>query len=398
MRKRPKKILHGLTALTLSGVALLTGCGKGGEDSFDMLDRIADFSETETETEMAEEKEAVKTESNTETETETETEAGILPSSRPEYDPEEYVEVCDLSKLEVTLDDKHQVTDEEAMEQVRRDMVTQGIFSGGETARKGDILNISYTITEKGKKAADVIVDDSDIYLGQNVLPAEVEKKLTGLKEKQSVEVNHTYDDNYEDVTYKGKTFTFCVTVNKIKSLQLTDAVAGKLSGGEYHTAESYLTHVKENLQKMEDEAWEEQTGRKLVQAACDACNRTGFPSDTLTYDLQRRYIQYYINANGQAFDEYIRTLGFEDEVGFATYVKDMVEENLDTEMRVLALAKACDIWLDDDALSKEIVKLDADYDDAETYYHDYSKYHAQYEVAKTKLDDIIMEKVQITD
>lgn len=51
--------------------------------------------------------------------------------------------------------------------------------------------------------------------------------------------------------------------------------------------------------------------------------------------------------------------------------------------MKILAIAKENNLWLDNEELGKEILNQATGYTGANDYYTDYSKYHAQYVVAK---------------
>lgn len=66
--------------------------------------------------------------------------------------------------------------------------------------------------------------------------------------------------------------------------------------------------------------------------------------------------------------------------------VNKKVKENLEDEMKILAMAKKYDLWLDDNELATEILNKTTGYTNADDYYNDYSKYHAQYVLAKLNL------------
>lgn len=92
-----------------------------------------------------------------------------------------------------------------------------------------------------------------------------------------------------------------------------------------------------------------------------------------------------------------MENIGYDSIDDFTKKMQESVAEALEKEMKVLALAKTYGLWLDDKTLSKEILNQATGYSSAEGYYADYSKYHAQYVMARINIAKEIQKNVKQT-
>lgn len=385
-----------VSVVGISSILALTGC----EKQYDVLDKIADSTtvgesisdkvqdELDIESSNAEyiikRLAAVVNDSNTNgSDSDTDSEIG----ERPEYDPIKYVDVsgCDISKTaeEQNMD----ISEEDIDDAVKEEMMNQNIFSKKEKSESGDIVTIDYTATEKGQKKAFVDVKDEDRIVGDNLFPDEVDKKLVGVKAGDVIDVEYSFPEDYKDETYKGKTFDYHITIEKVKGLTLTDETAVSLSGGAQTTAKEYREYIKSLLEYKKTQELSESG----VDALCENAKITKYPDDVLSYDVQQAFIQVYqasgvSDINSDAFKSYVKSIGYDSIGDFTQKVQETATKELETEMKVLALAKTYDLWLDDKTLSKEILNQVTGYSSAEDYYADYSKYHAQYVMARINI------------
>lgn len=385
-----------VSVVGISSILALTGC----EKQYDVLDKIADSTtvgesisdkvqdELDIESSNAEyiikRLAAVVNDSNTNgSDSDTDSEIG----ERPEYDPIKYVDVsgCDISKTaeEQNMD----ISEEDIDDAVKEEMMNQNIFSKKEKSESGDIVTIDYTATEKGQKKAFVDVKDEDRIVGDNLFPDEVDKKLVGVKAGDVIDVEYSFPEDYKDETYKGKTFDYHITIEKVKGLTLTDETAVSLSGGAQTTAKEYREYIKSLLEYKKTQELSESG----VDALCENAKITKYPDDVLSYDVQRAFIQVYqasgvSDINSDAFKSYVKSIGYDSIGDFTQKVQETATKELETEMKVLALAKTYDLWLDDKTLSKEILNQVTGYSSAEDYYADYSKYHAQYVMVRINI------------
>lgn len=381
----------GIWTITLGCMLALTGC----TGQYNVLERVAD---TETEGEPIEintdNDEATKpteiidggtTETANEETTEAAENSDMYLGERPEYDPLKYVDVsrCDIKDIKLKSEDI--VSDKDVDEYIHDLMIKEEKYADNTEAKPGDIVNIDYTAKEKGKIL--VSIKDEDRYVGNNTFPDDVDKKLEGVKAGDSIQIQYTYPKTYPDEMYKGKTVAFDIKINAVHGMEITDEVAKSVGRGNGDTAAEYKEFIKKfllynKLQDISDEA---------VDELCENAKIKSYPEEVMKYDVQKEFVKFYQEndidgTDVDAFQETLKEKGYESETELANEIQDKVKKNLEQEMKVLALAKKYNLWLDDSSLSEEIMKQITGFESAEDYYNVYSKYHAQYCLARINL------------
>lgn len=390
-----------------SSILALTGCGK----QYDVHDKIADSTtvgesisdkvqdELDVESSNAEYiiKRLAAAVNKTDADRISEDE-GTETGERPEYDPLKYVDVsgCDIAETAKTQD--MDIAEKDIDNAVKEEMMNQNIFSKKEKSESGDIVTIDYTATEEGQKKAFVDVKDEDRIVGDNLFPDKVDEKLVGVKAGDVINVEYSFPKDYKDKNYRGKTFDYHITIKKVKGMTLTDETAVSLSSGAQTTIKEYREYIKSLLEYKKTQELSENG----VDALCKNANITGYPDDVLSYDIQQAFIRVYQESglsdiNSDAFKSYVKSIGYDSIDDFTKKMQESVTEALEKEMKVLALAKTYGLWLDDKTLSKEILNQATGYSSAEDYYADYSKYHAQYVMARINIAKEMQKNVKQT-
>ena len=130
-------------------------------------------------------------------------------------------------------------------------------------------------------------------------------------------------------------------------------------------------------------------------------CVVKDYPEDVVNYDIQCEFIRLYKEfaidgSDKDALTKKIESFGYKSLEDFTSEINKNVTENLKKEMEVLALAKKYGLWLSDDELASEILNQTTGYSSADDYYEAYSKYHAQYVVARINIAKEIQKKWKI--
>ena len=304
-------------------------------------------------------------------------------SARPEYDPLRYVDVskCDISKIK--LSDENQVTDEKVMDFIYEVLKKEKKYTEKDIAKKNDMVNIDYTMTEKGNLKPFVSVTDETRTIGHNTFPDEIDTLLDGTRAGDTVETEYEFPDDYGDETYAGKVFEYHIKINEVYGVELTDEVVSSLSNGA-DTVDEYKKFIKNYLEYLALN----DIGENEVEELCDEAVVKSYPEDVLTYDVQQEFMKTMnlagVNSmEADTFEDYVKKQGYDSLEDYLKITTEKVKSSLEKEMKILALAKDNDLWLYDKELGKEILNQVTGYTSAEDYYADYSKYHAQYVVAK---------------
>ena len=307
----------------------------------------------------------------------------VTEETRPEYDPLKYVDVsaCDISKIK--LSDENRVTDEKVMNFIYEVLKKEKKYTEKDMAEEGDFVNLDYTMTEKGNLKPFVSVTDETRTVGHNTFPDKIDALLEGTKAGDKVESEYEFPDDYGDEAYAGKVFEYNIKINGVYDIELTDEVVSSLSNGA-DTVNEYKKFIKNYLEYLALN----DIGKNEVVELCNEAVVKSYPEDVLTYDVQQEFVKT-MNLAGvnsmedDAFEDYVKKQGYDSLEDYLKTTTENAKKNLEKEMKILAIAKENDLWLDDEELGKEILNQATGYTSADDYYADYSKYHAQYVMAK---------------
>lgn len=307
----------------------------------------------------------------------------VTDTARPEYDPLKYVDVskCDISKIK--LSDENQVTDEKVMDFIYEVLKKEKKYTEKDMAEDGDLVNLDYTMTEKGNLKPFVSVTDETRTVGHNTFPDKIDALLDGAKAGDEIETEYKFPDDYGDEAYAGKVFEYNIKINGVYDIELTDEVVSSLSNGA-DTVSEYKKFIKNYLEYLSLN----DIGENEVEELCNEAVVKSYPEDVLTYDVQQEFVKI-MNLAGvnsmedDAFEDYVKKQGYDSLEDYIKTTTENTKKNLEEEMKILAIAKENNLWLDNEELGKEILNQATGYTGANDYYTDYSKYHAQYVVAK---------------
>lgn len=307
----------------------------------------------------------------------------VTDTARPEYDPLKYVDVskCDISKIK--LSDENQVTDEKVMDFIYEVLKKEKKYTEKDMAEDGDLVNLDYTMTEKGNLKPFVSATDETRTVGHNTFPDKIDALLDGAKAGDEIETEYEFPDDYGDEAYAGKVFEYNIKINGVYDIELTDEVVSSLSNGA-DTVSEYKKFIKNYLEYLSLN----DIGENEVEELCNEAVVKSYPEDVLTYDVQQEFVKI-MNLAGvnsmedDAFEDYVKKQGYDSLEDYIKTTTENTKKNLEEEMKILAIAKENNLWLDNEELGKEILNQATGYTGANDYYTDYSKYHAQYVVAK---------------
>lgn len=307
----------------------------------------------------------------------------VTEETRPEYDSLKYVDVsaCDISKIK--LSDENRVTDEKVMNFIYEVLKKEKKYTEKDMAEEGDFVNLDYKMTEKGNLKPFVSVTDETRTVGHNIFPDKIDALLNGTKAGDEVEAEYEFPDDYGDEAYAGKVFEYNIKINGVYDIELTDEVVSSLSNGA-DTVDEYKKFIKNYLEYLALN----DIGENEVVELCNEAVVKSYPEDVLTYDVQQEFVKTMNLAGANSmeddvFEDYVKKQGYDSLEDYLKTTTENAKKNLEKEMKILAIAKENDLWLDDEELGKEILNQATGYTSADDYYADYSKYHAQYVMAK---------------
>jgi trigger factor len=167
------------------------------------------------------------------------------------------------------------VTDEmiaEELENLRKAHATLTPPSPSRPSKKGDVLEISFTVDVAGKRIADAAGDNVQVELGAGQFLPELDTGLTGASVGDEKEIHLTFAESHARPDFRGKPAVFRVKLKELKERvlpALDDDFAKDL--GTFQTLAELKEDVKGKIEKAlkqrAEDAVAEQLVAKLVEA-----------------------------------------------------------------------------------------------------------------------------------
>lgn len=189
-----------------------------------------------------------------------------------EIDASEYMQLGEYKGITVKSSPVN-VTDEEVDEQVQllaEDYAEYKDIKDRDTVQENDYVNMDYTCTIDGKVNEDYSETDVDTQIGDQEYSIDgaydLDKELTGAKVGDTITINFTFPDDYDDSEVAGKDCKMEVTVNNIEE-EVIPEVTDKFikENTDCDTVEEYKEQTRKELedsykseaeQTLQDDLW----------------------------------------------------------------------------------------------------------------------------------------------
>ncbi|EMJ93313.1 trigger factor [Leptospira alstonii] len=151
----------------------------------------------------------------------------------------------------------------EEIETIRKQLARKQLKEEGQTAASGDIIDMEYTVHEKGEEPKNASNTSNDYHLGHENNLKGFDENLYGLKSGDKKEFSHTFPQDYSQDEVAGKTFEYAVTIQALYA-NILPAVDDDLAS-EFDGSES-LNALKDKIRKNLKERFEEGVRNKKVE------------------------------------------------------------------------------------------------------------------------------------
>jgi trigger factor len=204
------------------------------------------------------------------------TEKNVQPLSQPDIEPQKLAAGTNFSyraRFEVTRP-SIAVTDAmiaEELEGLRKAHATVSAPAEPRPARKGDVVDISFTVDVAGKRIPEASGDGVQLELGSGQVLPELEAVLVGANVGDAKEATLTFAQNHARADFRGKPAIFHVKVQEIKERilpTLDDDFAKDV--GTFQTLEELKQDIKGKLEKVMKQRAEDAVAEQLVTKLVD--------------------------------------------------------------------------------------------------------------------------------
>ncbi len=320
------------------------------------------------------------------------------------YDVENYVTLGDYDGMDVTVEGKFDVTDEDVVNYIDNMLVYYPTYedTDKQTVESGDCVNIDYEGKKDGVAFDGGTAQDYVLEIGSGTFIDGFEDGLIGVKVGDTVDLDLTFPEDYQSEDLAGAAVVFTVTVNKIvKKLdtsyeELTDDfVASNLN---YDTVDELYDETKSYLESSNEEnravAVRSAVLDKLIEISTIAV------PDGLLEQKVDQYIQQFTaqNCTGDTtLSDYLSSNYNMTEDDFKETITNEMETNLDDELVLEALVKAEGDTLDEDGFA-DYVSSAMQSGGYETEEDLYAAYDSDYEDGKSYLENRYLLTTALTD
>ncbi|MCH5274668.1 MAG: FKBP-type peptidyl-prolyl cis-trans isomerase [Lachnospiraceae bacterium] len=237
-----KKTAMILSALLFAGV--LTACGSKGESSSADSNPADNIPSTEAPEETGTPSADVEENNNTET------------AYLKDITVEDYMTLeGEYMGLTLYIPARAEVTDEE-VEQLALTVYNSAMpAEAGIVDRAvvvGDTINLDYSGKKDGVAFAGGTAQNQQLTIGSGRFIDGFEDGLVGVMPGETVDLNLTFPDYYDNSELAGQEVVFTVTVNYIhltSASDMQDEVLADLTGGEYESVDTFLEYCREYLE-----------------------------------------------------------------------------------------------------------------------------------------------------
>jgi trigger factor len=154
----------------------------------------------------------------------------------------------------------------EEVEGLRKTHATLSAPAEPRSAKKGDVLDISFAVEVAGKKIPEASGDGVQLELGSGQVLPELEAALSGANVGDAKDVSLTFAQNHARADFRGKPAVFHVKVQEIKERVLPaidDDFAKDI--GTFQTLEELKQDIKGKLEKAMKQRAEDAVAEQLV-------------------------------------------------------------------------------------------------------------------------------------
>lgn len=185
----------------------------------------------------------------------------------PELDPQSDYKFDITVEVKPVIDDvefegialtrtKYEISDEEVEAQIamiQKTMAKKETVTEERPVKDGDFVLIDYEGYLNGEAFDSTPkVENFVLGIGKPNMPKEFSEKLIGAIPVQELEVEVSYDDNYQDETLQGKNIVYKLNLKEIQEEvlpEVNDELAKNL-GGQFETLAEVRSSIQENLEK----------------------------------------------------------------------------------------------------------------------------------------------------
>ncbi len=342
-----------------------------------------------------------------------------LSDNQIEVDPDDYVKLGDYSGLSVEVtyydyseEDVKNCVDSELEFYVdyyansyNLDLYDYQVDLSANTVAQGSIVNMDYTGRIDGVAFEGGSAEGAHLVIGSGKFIPGFEDGLVDKQVGETVDLDLTFPEDYQNADYAGKNAVFTVSINSIDTRSMpeyTDELIQTLNiSQDITTYQQYEDYIRQYLQDSCDDANEEMRRESIWNAAYGTCEISDPPQQMVDsfYEDLNEYFETYAQYYSMDLETFISSQMGMDMETYQEKNREAATEEAKKELAYMAIAKAEGIVVDDAMMQEaaEAEYADYGYESADAMIQtmgkaDFSSYVMRQKVLK-RLEEIITVK-----
>lgn len=268
-----------------------------------------------------------------------------------DFNVDDYVTLGDYSHIEVACDESAYEVDDEKFANYVNTYIEQNAKDGvyktldKQTVENGDVVNIDYTGTIKGKKFDGGSQDGAHLEIGSGTFIDGFEEKLIGHKVGDTFSIKLKFPDDYWSEDYAGKNVKFKVTIHSIEEKIAFDEMSDEdiAANFEYKTKSEMESSLKESLNNTYQQQKQSEIQKGVIEQLVSV-SKAEVPDSLLQAELDdtvNTARDYAENEMGMEFADYLdqyEKVSTEQE--YRDKITDEVKKNLEEQLIIDAVIK----------------------------------------------------------
>lgn len=308
-----------------------------------------------------------------------------------------YVTLCDYENLSINVEPL-EVTDPErdlyVMEAYSRFATLENSGITDRAAADGDTVNIDYVGKRDGEAFDGGTASGAFLVLGSDSYIDGFEDGLIGVRPGETVDLDLSFPENYDNRDLAGQAVVFTVTVNYI--VELRDAVAASMGLENVSTVAELQQYVYDRVYASKEPDYDSSVKNAIMTELFAQCTYGELPEVIL--ENNKAYVRGIVNsaaAYGLDADTYTNTFfGMDSE----TYINNYATELTKQDITLQAIANQEDLNVSDKELKSTLEQYakETGADSVEAYLGDNSAEEYRNAIMMEKVMNYLMEHTQI--
>lgn len=342
-----------------------------------------------------------------------------LSDNQIEVDPDDYVKLGDYSNLSVEVtyydyseEDVKSCVDSELEFYVdyyansyNLDLYDYQVDLSANTVAQGSIVNMDYTGRIDGVAFEGGSAEGAHLVIGSGKFIPGFEDGLVDKQVGETVDLDLTFPEDYQNADYAGKNAVFTVSINSIDTRSMpeyTDELIQTLNiSQDITTYQQYEDYIRQYLQDSCDDANEQMLQESIWNAAYGTCEVSDPPQQMVDsfYEDLNEYFETYAQYYSMDLETFISSQMSMDMETYQEKNREAATEEAKKELAYMAIAKAEGIVVDDAMMQEaaEAEYADYGYESADAMIQtmgkaDFSSYVMRQKVLK-RLEEIVTVK-----